>query len=144
MKKALLIISGFVSLGLGVVGIVVPLLPTTPFLLLAAACFLRSSDRLYNWMLNHRMFGKYLRNYYHHRAIPLKIKIIAITLIWMSIGGSVIFLVKFWPARVILLLIAILVSLHIARMRTLTKEMVAKFQRINTLNQHSPDSDNSL
>lgn len=143
MKKALLIISGFVSLGLGILGIVLPLLPTTPFLLLAAACFLKSSDRLYNWILNHRLFGKYLKNYYQHRAIPLKIKIIAISMIWLSIGSSVIFLVKFWPARVILLLIAILVSWHIARMRTLTKEMVADFQRINVPNQHSKDSDNS-
>lgn len=143
MKKALLIISGFVSLGLGILGIVLPLLPTTPFLLLAAACFLKSSDRLYNWILNHRLFGKYLKNYYQHRAIPLKIKIIAISMIWLSIGSSVIFLVKFWPARVILLLIAILVSWHIARMRTLTKEMVADFQRINAPNQLSKDSDNS-
>jgi uncharacterized membrane protein YbaN (DUF454 family) len=143
MKKALLIISGFVSLGLGILGIVLPLLPTTPFLLLAAACFLKSSDRLYNWILNHRLFGKYLKNYYQHRAIPLKIKIIAISMIWLSIGNSVIFLVKFWPARIILLLIAILVSWHIARMRTLTKEMVADFQRINVPNQHSKDSDNS-
>lgn len=143
MKKALLIISGFVSLGLGILGIVLPLLPTTPFLLLAAACFLKSSDRLYNWILNHRLFGKYLKNYYQHRAIPLKIKIIAISMIWLSIGNSVIFLVKFWPARIILLLIAILVSWHIARMRTLTKEMVADFQRINAPNQHSKDSDNS-
>jgi len=144
MKKALLIISGFVSLGLGIIGIVVPLLPTTPFLLLAAACFLKSSDRLYNWLLNHRLFGKHLRSYYQHRAIPLKIKIIAISLIWISIGSSVIFLVNFWPARIILLLIAILVSWHIARMRTLTKEMVADFQRINVPNQHSKDHDNSL
>ena len=143
MKKALLIISGFVSLGLGILGIVLPLLPTTPFLLLAAACFLKSSDRLYNWILNHRLFGKYLKNYYQHRAIPLKIKIIAISMIWLSIGNSVIFLVKFWPARIILLLIAILVSWHIARMRTLTKEMVADFQRINVPNQHSQDHDNS-
>lgn len=144
MKKALLIISGFVSLGLGIIGILVPLLPTTPFLLLAAACFLRSSDRLYNWILNHRLFGKYLRSYYYHKAIPLKIKIIAIIVIWISIGSSVLFLVNFWPARVILLLIAILVSWHIARMRTLTKEMAAEFQRINTPNQHSPDHDKSL
>ncbi|HOW31418.1 MAG TPA: YbaN family protein [Bacteroidales bacterium] len=143
MKKALLIIAGCVSLGLGLIGILVPLLPTTPFLLLAAACFLRSSDRLYNWLLQHRLFGKYLRSYYQHKAIPLKIKYLAIGMIWISIGSSVVFLVDFWLARIILLIIATFVTVHIARMRTLTKEMAAEFQNIKSTERHSQGSPDS-
>src|SRR5512137_972615 len=77
-----LIISGLIAVGVGTVGIFVPLLPTTPFYLLAAACFFRSSDRLYNWLIGNRWCGPYIRNYREHRAIPRHAKIIALILLW--------------------------------------------------------------
>ena len=73
--RLLLIIAGTVSVGLGIIGMFIPLLPTTPFLLLAAACYARSSQRLYHWLLYNKWFGKYIRNYLQRKGIPLKLKI---------------------------------------------------------------------
>lgn len=101
--KILFIIAGFLSLGLGILGIILPLLPTTPLILLAAACFVRGSDRLYQWLLHNKWFGKYIRDFRAGRGIPLKAKIIGITALWLSLGFSVLFVVDFLPARVILL-----------------------------------------
>ncbi len=100
--KTLFIMAGFLSLGLGILGIVLPLLPTTPLILLAAACFVRGSDRLYQWLLHNKWFGKYIRDFRAGRGIPLKAKVVGITVLWLSLGFSIIFVVDFIPARVIL------------------------------------------
>jgi uncharacterized membrane protein YbaN (DUF454 family) len=113
IKKWLLILAGSLSVGLGVLGIVLPLLPTTPFLLLAAACYLRSSERLYNWLMNHRVFGKILRDYLHKRTISIRIKISSLTLMWLAISYSAIFVVSVLWVRVLLFAIAIGVTIHI-------------------------------
>jgi len=72
LKRKLLIIAGTISTAIGIIGIFVPILPTTPFLLLAAACYLRSSPRFYHWLVNNRFFGIYVRNYLQGRGMPLK------------------------------------------------------------------------
>ena len=117
-KKGLLIIAGTIFTAIGIIGIFVPILPTTPFLLLAAACYLRSSQRFYNWLLNNRFIGAYVRNYLQGRGMPLKIKIITILLLWVTIAGSIIFAVDNLIIRVILLIIAIGVTVHIILIRT--------------------------
>lgn len=76
---------GFIALALGVIGIVLPLLPTTPFLLLAAACFLRGSDRMYHWLTRNPVFGHYLLDYQKHRGVTLRVKIVAISVMWTSL-----------------------------------------------------------
>ena len=89
--KIFLAILGCAAFVLGVVGIFVPLLPTTPFLLLAAALWVRSSPRLYEWLLAHRCFGGYIRNFRENRAIPLRAKVVSIALMWgtdCSTGGG--------------------------------------------------------
>jgi len=91
LKKALLIIAGVACLVLAGIGVLLPLLPTTPFLLLAAAAFLRSSDRLYRWMHENRVFGEYLRRYRDGLGIPLASKIVSISLIWITLITSVVF-----------------------------------------------------
>ncbi len=83
--KWLFNILGTLALALAIIGIVVPLLPTTPFLLLASACYLRGSRRMHHWMLNNRLFGAQLRHYQTHRGIPLRTKYVAIGLIWVSL-----------------------------------------------------------
>lgn len=90
--KILLIIVGTVSLILGVLGIILPLVPTTPFLLLTAACYVRSSERLYNWLMTNRWFGSYIQNYKAGRGIPLKAKITVLVMIWSSMFYSAIFI----------------------------------------------------
>jgi uncharacterized membrane protein YbaN (DUF454 family) len=117
--RILLIIAGTFFVGLGIIGIFVPLLPTTPFLLLAAACYARSSQRFYGWLLNNKWFGIYIKSYLERKGVPLKVKVLAITLLWITIGSSVAFAVQILVIRLILVLIAIGGSIYILSIRTL-------------------------
>ena len=117
-RKHLLVAAGILCSILGIVGIFVPVLPTTPFLLLAAACFVRSSEKLYDRLLNNRLFGNYIRNYIEGKGLPLSIKLITITLLWVTISISIIFGVQNLLVRIILVVIAVGVSLHIIKIKT--------------------------
>lgn len=117
MKKYLLIIVGCISLGLGIIGMFLPVLPTTPFLLLSAGCFLRSSKSLYDWLLNHKHLGGYIKDFMEHRAISKKIKITIITTLWATILVSVVLVDLTW-VKILLILIAIGVSVHILHFKT--------------------------
>ena len=113
----LLVAAGFLFFGLGVVGVFVPLLPTTPFLLLAAACFARSSERFYRWLLGNRWFGAYVRNYREGRGVPAKVKIFSIALLWIAISSSAAFVVSNLVVRIVLVVIAVGVTVHIVSIR---------------------------
>ena len=115
--KALLITSGTISVGIGIIGIFLPLLPTTPFLLLAAACYARSSKRFYVWLLTNKYFGKYIRNYREGKGIPLKTKLFSIGLLWITITISIIIIKQNWISM-LLIIIALLVSWHIVSIPT--------------------------
>jgi uncharacterized membrane protein YbaN (DUF454 family) len=117
--KYLLIVLGIISLGLGTLGIFLPLLPTTPFLLLSAFLFARSSEKLHSWLLNHKILGKYIRDFLRDRAIPLRIKIISISMLWATITGSIIFVAngKLW-LQILLFSIAAGVTVHILSYKT--------------------------
>jgi hypothetical protein len=104
---------GTLSVGLGFVGIFVPLLPTTAFLLLAAWCYARSSERFYNWLLGNRMFGRYLTSYIEGRGVPLKTKIVSLLLLWFTILSSVVFFIENIYIDLLLIGIAAGVSYHI-------------------------------
>lgn len=117
MKKYLLIISGIISLSLGIMGMFLPVLPTTPFLLLSAACFLRSSKKLYDWLLNHKRLGTYIKDFVEHKAISRRLKVVSITTLWLTISISI-FVVNILWVRIILMLIAIAVTLHILHFKT--------------------------
>jgi uncharacterized membrane protein YbaN (DUF454 family) len=120
--KIALVILGVVSLGLGILGIFLPLLPTTPLLLLAAWCFVRSSPRLYDWLLNHPRLGEYIRNFREHNAIPLRVKIVSVTLVWLTLGYCILAVVdKWWWAQVALLLLSVAITWHILSYATLKK-----------------------
>ena len=114
----LLIFTGTLALGLGTIGVIVPLLPTTPFLLLTAACYIRSSDRLYSWLMNHKLYGEFLHNYMEHRAISLNVKIGSIVLLWLTIITSSIFFINLVLLKILLIIKAILVTLHIVSFKT--------------------------
>lgn len=118
--RILLVAAGFLCIALGVAGIVLPLLPTTPFLLLAAACFARSSPKLDDWLHHNRLFGPYLRAYRNGHGIPLRAKVSIITLLWLSVSLSAIFAIpdRLWAARLVLVLIGLIVSIHLVRMKT--------------------------
>jgi uncharacterized membrane protein YbaN (DUF454 family) len=126
LKKWTLIISGSTALGLGVLGIFLPLLPTTVFLLIAAACYARSSDRLYTWLMNHKWFGPYIRNWREHKAMPLKSKIVILLLMWTMLPYSTFRFVDSLIVRIILLGIGAIVTFFIVRMKTLTPDTLSK------------------
>lgn len=109
---------GWLSVALGVIGIFLPVLPTTPFLLLAAACFARSSPRFYHWLVGHPRLGPWIRDYLEGNGIPLKGKVYAIGLMWLSIGFSCWLVPMVW-ARVFMGVTAVLVTVYILRQRTL-------------------------
>ena len=117
-KKILFITLGTFFVGIAIVGIVIPILPTTPFLLLSAALYARSSKRFYDWLLNNRLFGKYIKNYREGKGIPVYLKIMVITLLWITIGVSIVFAVELWVVRILLVVIALGVSIHILKIRT--------------------------
>jgi uncharacterized membrane protein YbaN (DUF454 family) len=119
LSRWLLISAGTFFIGLGIIGIFLPLWPTTPFLLLAAACYARSSKRFYNWLLNNRWFGNYIKNYREGKRVPLKVKVLSISFLWFAIGYSAIFIVHILLGRIILILIAIVVTMHILSIKTL-------------------------
>ena len=121
--KIILVILGAVSFGLAVAGIFLPLLPTTPLLLLAAALWLKSSDRLYHWLLNHPVFGVYIENFRTHRAIPFRVKIYSVTLVWLTIGYCIFAVVdKWWWAQILMALLATAITWHILSYKTLKKK----------------------
>lgn len=109
---------GWLSVALGVAGIFLPVLPTTPFLLLAAACFVRSSQRVYVWLVTHPRLGPWIRDYLDGQGIPIRAKAWAIGLMWSSILLSC-YLVPLLPARVFMLTSAVLVTVYILRQKTL-------------------------
>ncbi len=119
--KIFFIIIGTICLILGIIGIFVPLLPTTPFLLLAAATYFRGSKPLYDWLLSHKYLGTHIRNFREHRAVPLQTKIGTLILLWGSISYSLIFTeIPLW-VRILLFCIAVGVTWHILSFKTLKK-----------------------
>jgi len=117
LAKMLLIACGTLSVALGVLGVFLPVLPTTPFLLLAAACYARSSEKLYEWLLGNRWFGHYIRDYREGKGIPLRRVAVAIALLWLTIGYTAIVAVSLWWVRLALLAIAGGVTVHLLRSR---------------------------
>lgn len=118
MARYALLAVGWLSVALGVIGIFLPVLPTTPFLLLAAACFVRSSRHFYDWLVDHPRLGPWFRDYLEGNGIPLKGKTYAIATMWLSIGVSCWLVPLFW-ARITMLTSATLVTLYILRQKTL-------------------------
>ena len=121
--RYLLISAGTIFLGFGIIGIFLPILPTTPFLLLAAACYARSSKRFYDWLMNNKWFGTYIKNYREGRGVPLKFKVFTISLLWITILISVFFVINNFWIKIILILIAIGVTIHILTIKTYKKKI---------------------
>lgn len=123
--KVLLLIVGWLSVVLGVIGIFLPVMPTTPFLLLAAACFMRTSPKFYNWLVGHPKLGKYLVYYLEGKGIPLRAKIYTIALMAISMSVTT-YLVPVTEIKILLPLVGVLVALYIARQPTLVLSPEAK------------------
>lgn len=121
--RALLIVFGTLCVALGVIGMLFPVLPTTPFLLLAATCYARSSDRFYNWLITNRWCGAYIRNYREGRGIPLKQKAFTIVLLWLTIGCTVWLVNLHWWLRWMLIGIAVGVTIYLVKVKTYKQKL---------------------
>jgi uncharacterized membrane protein YbaN (DUF454 family) len=118
LKRRLFTIAGTIALGIGVVGIIVPVLPTTPFLLLAAICYMRGSQRLYNALLCNRFIGSYVRNYLEGRGMSLKMKIWTLSLLWAAIACTAVLATDSLIIRIILAVVLTGVTIHVLLIRT--------------------------
>ena len=132
MKKYLYLTAGFLTLGTGVVGIFIPVLPTTPFLLLAAACFLKSSKKLYTWLTAHKVFGKYIENYIKYKAVSRNSKIVSIAMLWAVLSISL-FVSNSLHIKLFLLIVGIGVTCHLVLLKSLEK--VLQKEKEDTLKQ---------
>ena len=112
MIKIILRIVGTVSLILGIIGIALPVLPTTPFLLLTAYCYLKSAPAWHKRLLESKHFGPYIKNFQENKCIPVRIKVYSISMLWITICISCIFVSILW-VRLLLLGIAVGVTWHI-------------------------------
>ncbi|HET55941.1 MAG TPA: DUF454 domain-containing protein [Ignavibacteria bacterium] len=122
--KIFLIIAGWFFVSLGMIGIFLPVMPTTIFLIIAAACFARSSEKFYNWLITNKYLGKFIRNYRVHRGMPLKAKIIAILMLNIAIGYSAIFAVTLLWVKILLFGIAIGVTIYLISLKTISSETI--------------------
>jgi uncharacterized membrane protein YbaN (DUF454 family) len=120
VKRSVYFAGGTICLILGAVGVFLPLLPTTPLLLLATACYYKSSARMHQWMLNNRWFGNYLRNYAEGKGISVKAKIFTISLLWILISYSAFFVVNTLIIQLVLFNIAVGVTIHLIKLPTLS------------------------
>ena len=119
MMNIILTILGCISLVLGIIGAFLPVLPTTPLLLLAAAPFLRGNRQLYDWLINHPRLGPYITNFMEHKAIPLRVKVVAVSALWLTLLICAIFVAEHWALRLFFIAIAVGVTIHILSYRTL-------------------------
>ena len=129
IARALLIVAGTISLVFALIGIVMPVLPTTPFLLLTVACYCRSSERLYRWLINNKWFGEYIRNYQEGNGISLKTKVFALVVLWTTIILAIFVILPLyalplpiWTLQIAMFVIALAVSIHILRLPTYKKK----------------------
>lgn len=126
LVRAVFIVLGTVSLVLGVIGILLPLVPTTPFLLLTAACYARGSARLNRWLVTHPRLGPYINDWRRDHSVPRRAKVTAIAMVWVSFGLAVYFVVDSLWARIVYLAIVVAVTAFLASLRSTPKKGVAR------------------
>ncbi len=118
LARAVLVVCGTLCLVLGLVGVFVPGLPTTPFLLLAAVCYARGSERLYRALLEHRFLGTYIARFRDGHGMSRGHKAVAITLLWLTMGTTVVVVFQHHLVRAVLLLVAVGVTIFLLRLKT--------------------------
>ncbi len=135
-RKGAWIIGGTICIGLGLLGVFLPILPTTPFLLLAAFCYGRGSKRFYHWLVYRSWAGGTIQNYQSGHGIPLKQKAFTIALLWLTIGSTICLVITAGWLKLVLVVAAIAVTIHLARMKTYQPAMslqADKKQRMDSM-----------
>ncbi len=116
--RYLYLLSGFLLVGIGVIGIFLPILPTTIFLILASACFVKSSPQANEWLRNHKILGAYIKNYQDKSGLTIKAKVFNVALLWIMILSSAYFFTEELFIKLLLLAIAIGVTIHLLLVKT--------------------------
>jgi uncharacterized membrane protein YbaN (DUF454 family) len=119
INRLSLVVLGSLFLGLGIIGVIIPILPTTPFLLVAASCYARSSQKLYHWLLGNNWLGKYVKDYKEGKGLPIKIKIISVTLLWLTISYTIFYVTQLSLLKIFLITVAVSVTLYIFSIKTI-------------------------
>jgi len=122
IKKFFLILVGYIFIGLGILGIILPIMPSTIFFILAAASFLRSSEKNYERLINNRYIGKYIKNYIEQHGMTKSSKIVSISFLWVTLLVSIFIFAEFLWLKILLTLIGIGVTMHISKLNTLKEE----------------------
>ena len=120
--RYILVAVGTLSCVLGIIGIFVPVLPTTPFLLLSAALYFRSSPKLYRLLLNHRTLGPYIKNFREHKSIPLRVKIISVSRVWISLLHCAFLFSSDWVISASFIVLAVLITVYLLHFKTSGKD----------------------
>lgn len=118
LLRGVLICVGWISICCGLIGLFLPLVPTIPFLLLATVCFSRSSERFHSWLVEHRHLGPLLRDYLVGGGIPLRAKVMAIGMIWISIPCSMLLFVETFWIKALLVTVATAITLYLLTLPT--------------------------
>lgn len=119
--KYLIAVFGIISLGLGILGIFLPILPTTPFLLLSSFLFLKSSPSLYRWLMEHPRLGPYIKNFMVHKSLPLRVKVVSVSMVWITLLYCAFFVAGHWALSALFILLATAITVHILSYKTLKK-----------------------
>lgn len=128
MKRIVFASLGYTFLGLGVIGIVIPVFPTTPFVILSAGCFTQGSPKLHNWLRNSKFFGEYIENYQNKKGIRKSTKIFSIIFLWFMIILSILMNRQIY-VDILLFTVAILVTIHIVMLRNMPRNGVTNDER---------------
>ncbi|SHM92587.1 YbaN family protein [Gracilibacillus kekensis] len=121
IKRTLWLIGGSISLIIGLIGIIVPLLPTTPLVILAAFCFGKSSKALHQWLVTNKYFGKYLADYQSGKGVPIRIKLFAVIIVWTSVLFTLTVIPLFY-VKVFMIGVALFVTIFISTSPLLKKK----------------------
>ncbi|MCO6474750.1 MAG: YbaN family protein [Melioribacteraceae bacterium] len=130
VKKGILLSLGIILTGIGIIGIFLPILPTTIFLILASICFMKSSKRMNDWLVNHKYLGQYIKAYRNNTGMTVKSKITSIVMLWISISISGLYFTDSTPVRLLLLLIAAGVTIHLITIKTANSVSVKKSKKL--------------
>lgn len=129
-KRLCWLLGGCVSLTTGLIGIIVPILPTTPLVILAAFCFSKSSPVLHNWLVTNKYFGRYIADYQRGKGVPTRIKAFAVLIVWTSVLVTL-SVIPLFVVKVMMLVIAVLVTIFIFTSPLLKKKTNTEYIRLN-------------
>ena len=132
--KKMWLACGWLCVGIATIGIFLPLIPTTPLLLLAGFCFAKGSKKIYAWLINHKLFGKYIKDFNEGRGVPLRAKISAYVMMWAAMLYSALFVLDILVLQMVVIATAVGVTIYLYRLPTTdrsSKRRILENEKVN-------------